>query len=147
MHIAVRCERLYVRKVIPHPSIQTWAQFLHDFGAGLGSGFVRLYNDYVHNHPSPNHVLYLFLVQWFPNRCVCGTVCMWYRMFTFKVMTEEWLSWVRGGFEGMRIRVRLSEKLGMRSIILSTLELELKSESSNTMNRTCGSAGLNRHIS
>ena len=32
--------------------------------------------------------------------------------------------------------VRLSEKLGMRSIILSRLELELKSESSNTMNRT-----------
>ena len=33
-------------------------------------------------------------------------------------------------------RVRLAEKLGMRSIILSRLELELKSESSNTMNRT-----------
>jgi hypothetical protein len=32
--------------------------------------------------------------------------------------------------------VRLAEKLGMRSIILSRLELELTSESSNTMNRT-----------
>ena len=32
--------------------------------------------------------------------------------------------------------VRLSEKLGMRSIILSRLELELKSESSNIMDRT-----------
>ena len=40
------------------------------------------------------------------------SVCAWqsvygmyvvpFRMFTFKVVTEEWLSWVRGGFEGMQ---------------------------------------------